>query len=488
MSDIFALGGPRLLSLLSPFNVSRLNSKMWSIALFAACASAIQITLSDPTDVRNVAATITYDMMTTYVGNQSGQVPGLLPGGLNCNPNVLGNYCWWEAGGMFGQLINYWQYTGDTSYNDVVSQALLFQRGADNNFNPANQSRSMGLDDQVFWAFTAMDAVESNFPAAPADMPSWLSLAQAVFNFQQPLWDDQSCGGGFRWQVYPTNAGYNLKNAISNGGNFQLSARLAYVTGNQSYADWAEKVWDWVEQSKLWQEDNSTNTLYIWDNTDSNNNCTDQTNYVWTYNYGTFLSGAAYMYNYTNGSEIWLDRINQILDSTYQLFFPATYGNNIMVELQCELQLNCDMDQKSFKAYLARWMAVTSILVPSTASSIIPKLAGSAAGAAGQCDGGTDGQECGMQWFTTKWDGTDGVGQQMAALSVIGSTLNNASLAPLSFKTGATSKSDPNAGANSNPDTTPTFKPITTGDKFGAAIFTILVVAVVVSGAIFIVI
>ena len=382
--------------------------------LFATLASAITLDVTSQDNVKSVSSTIAYDMMTVYTGNQSGQVPGLLPGGLNCNPANVGTYCWWEAGAMFGALINYWQYTGDTSYNTAVSQALQWQKGSDSNFNPANQSRSMGVDDQAFWAFTAMDAVEANFPEAGDNAPSWLSLAQAVFNFQVDLWDPATCGGGFRWQVFSINAGYNLKNAVSNGGNFQLAARLAYVTGNTSYADWANMVYDWMDQSKLMQRDSSTNTLYIWDNTDTNNNCTDQTNYVWTYNYGIMLAGAAYMYNYTNGSDVWLQRVNEILDSTYTLFFPADYGGNIMTELQCETQLNCNEDQKSFKAYLSRWMAVTALLVPSTASSIVPKIAASAAGAAGQCDGGTTGQECGLQWYTTTWDGTNGVGQQVS--------------------------------------------------------------------------
>jgi len=387
----------------------------YSIFFLTTLASAIQLDVTSNSDVKSAAATIAYDMMTVYTGNQSGEVPGLLPGGLNCNPNNVGTYCWWEAGAMFGSLINYWQYTGDESYNSVTSEAMAFQRGADDNFNPANQSRSMGVDDQAFWAFTAMDAVEANFPAAAdSDTPSWLSLAQAVFNFQYGLWDADTCGGGFRWQVFSINAGYNLKNAVSNGGNFQLAARLAYVTGNTSYADWAEKVYSWMDQSKLMQHDASSGILYIWDNTDTSNNCTDQTNFVWTYNYGIMLGGAAYMYNYTNGSDLWLGRVNEILNSTYSLFFPAQYGGNIMNELQCEAQLNCNEDQKSFKAYLARWMAVTALLVPSTAATIVPKLAASAAAAAGQCDGGTSGKACGLQWYTSTWDGTTGVGQQVS--------------------------------------------------------------------------
>ena len=268
----------------------------------------------------------------------------------------------------------------------------------------------MGIDDQAFWAFTALDAVEANFPEAGDDSPSWLALAQAVFNFEAAYWDTATCGGGFRWQVYSFNSGYNLKNSVSNGGNFQLAARLAYVTGNQSYGDWAEKVWDWMEASPLFQVQD--NVLYIWDNTDANNDCTAVQHFVWSYNYGIMLMGAAYMYNYTGGSSVWEGRVQQILSSTFALFFPAKYGGNIMVELQCEEKLICNQDQKSFKAYVSRWLAVTSLLVPSTAGQILPKLQGSAMGAAAQCSGGGD--VCGEQWFTPTYNGQSGVGQEVS--------------------------------------------------------------------------
>ncbi|KAJ9603578.1 hypothetical protein H2200_011764 [Cladophialophora chaetospira] len=450
-------------------------------------ALAITIDLSDENSVKTAASTIAADMTSYYTGNQPGQVPGLLPGGLACDPNNPAIYCWWEAGAMFGSLINYWQYTNDSQYNPVIQQAMQFQRGPDSNFNPPNQSKSMGIDDQAFWAFTAMDAVEANFPESTEDdAPSWLALAQAVYNFQRNYWDTSTCGGGFRWQVFSFNAGYNLKNAVSNGGNFQLSARLAYVTQNQSYADWATTVYEWMENSALMQTDPATGTLYIWDNTDSNNNCSDQTRFVWTYNYGTLLVGAAYMYNFTNGDQVWLDRVNNILNSTFTLFFPATYGGNIMSEIQCESTMLCDQDQKSFKAYLSRWMAVTSLLVPQTAPLILPKLQASAQAAAGQCDGGT-GNQCGMQWYTTTWDGSTGVGQQMAALSVIGSTLNKDILVPKSSNTGATSKGDPNAGSEAPASPTALRDKITTGDKAGAAILTLLAAAIVIGGAVWIV-
>lgn len=370
-------------------------------------ANALTVDLTSQTSVKSVTSTLAYDMMTFYSGNQTGQTPGILPGpcqSLEC-------YYWWEAGAMFGALINYWQYTGDTSYNEVISQALAWQIGPDKNYNPPNQSKNMGVDDQAFWAFTVMDAAESNFPEAGGDTPSWLALAQAVFNFQHDLWDTATCGGGMRWQVYSFNAGYNLKNTISNGGNFQLAARLARFTGNQSYADWADKMWDWMAASPLFQFDNGL--MYIWDNTNADNNCTDVAHYAWTYNYGTMLIGAASMYSFTNGSAVWEQRVNQILDGAFFLFFPSEYGGNIMSEFQCEPQSNCNSDQSSFKAYLSRWLAVTSLLVPSTAAKIQPKLQASAKAAVGQCVGGPNGRMCGRQWWTTTFDGFSGVGQQV---------------------------------------------------------------------------
>ena len=39
-------------------------------------------------------------------------------------------------------------YTGDTTYNDVVSQGMLFQVGGNHDYLPQNQSNGMGNDDQ----------------------------------------------------------------------------------------------------------------------------------------------------------------------------------------------------------------------------------------------------------------------------------------------------------------------------------------------------
>ena len=49
---------------------------------------------------------------------------------------------------MWNTMVDYWHITGDTSYNEVVSQALLFQVGDDRDYMPTNQTKALGNDDQ----------------------------------------------------------------------------------------------------------------------------------------------------------------------------------------------------------------------------------------------------------------------------------------------------------------------------------------------------
>ena len=70
-------------------------------------------------------------MTSFYTGNNTGDVPGNLP-----DP-----YYWWQAGAMFGILVEYWYYTKDDSYNEITTQALLFQVGPDEDYMPPNQTK-----------------------------------------------------------------------------------------------------------------------------------------------------------------------------------------------------------------------------------------------------------------------------------------------------------------------------------------------------------
>lgn len=224
------------------------------------------------------------DLVSFYHGNEPGNTPGRLP-----EP-----YYWWEAGAMFGGLIDYWYYTGDSQYNDITTQAMLYQVGDKDNYEPSNVTAQLGNDDQAFWAMSALTAAEYNFPNPPPNQPQWLHLAQAVFQRQTTRWANNECKvqGGLRWQIFPFNGGYDYVNSISNGCFFNMGARLGKYTGNQTYIEWAEKTWDWSVAVGL-----IDSKYRVWDGTDSRNGCIDQNNLQWTYNVGVYLYGAATMWN-----------------------------------------------------------------------------------------------------------------------------------------------------------------------------------------------
>lgn len=192
-------------------------------------------------------------------------------------------------------MIDYWRYTNDTTYNDEVVQALQHQVGPFNDYMPPNQTKTEGNDDQGFWGMAAMLAAESNFENPPSSSPQWLALAQAVFNDMALRWDNTTCGGGLRWQIFPFNNGFTYKNSIANGCFFNLGARLARYTGNNTYAEWAEKIWDWENSVGLLDDQYN-----IFDGSSDTTNCSTVDRLQWTYNAGIYLHGAANMFNYVS--------------------------------------------------------------------------------------------------------------------------------------------------------------------------------------------
>lgn len=180
---------------------------------------------------------------------------------------------------MMGAMIDYWYYTGDTTYNKQTAEALLFQAGSHADYMPSNQTLTEGNDDQGFWAMSAMTAAEYKFPDPPAGEPGWLALAQAVFNTQAPRWDTEHCDGGLRWQIFTWNNGYNYKNSISQATFFNLAARLALYTDNSTYADWAVKTWDWVVRVNFIDE-----KYYVYDGAHVEDDCKKIVPYQFSYN------------------------------------------------------------------------------------------------------------------------------------------------------------------------------------------------------------
>jgi mannan endo-1,6-alpha-mannosidase len=138
----------------------------------------------------------------------------------------------------------------------------------------------------------AMSAAENRLPDLGGGKPSWLSLAQAVFNTQKIRWDQTTCAGGLRWQILFLNNGYNYKNTISNGCFFNIAARLYKYLGDEIYSDWAGRIWDWEADVG-----HITNDYEFLDGAWVAGNCTTLNPKRWTYNAGVHMAGAAAMWN-----------------------------------------------------------------------------------------------------------------------------------------------------------------------------------------------
>lgn len=147
-----------------------------------------------------------------------------------------------------------------------------------------------------------------------------------------------------------------------------------------------------------------------------------------------------------------------------------------MSEVACEPNQMCDRNQRCFKAFLSTWLAFLTTVAPYTTEDIIPKLQASALGAARQCSGGDDKKHCGRRWYQEEWDGYKGLEEQMSALGIMSVAMmphSTKNQAPLTSKTGGKSKGDPNAGSGHG-DESEELRPISTGDRAGAGIATVV--------------
>ncbi|KAK1753913.1 GH76 alpha-1,6-mannanase [Echria macrotheca] len=390
-------------------------------ALFGAGAlAASPFKIDSHDDIVATAKTMAHDLMGLYQGNKTGEIPGILPG-----PPPNGQYYWWNAAVFWSSFIDYWHLTGDSQYNDLVTEGMLWQTGQNENFLPANWTASMGNDDQCIWAIAALDATDAGLPD-PKDAPKWSTLATNVFeNMVSRYQDEELCGGGLRWQIPLSNLGYDYKDTVSNGCYFNLASRLFKATGNSTYSDAAQKVYDWMV--KIGYIDEKTWAIYNGGHTGEN--CTDINKALFSYPAAHIIQGASFMYNKTSGDAQtkWKSNLDNILDATLKTFFP----NGIAFEAACEEKDTCTTDMISFKGVLHRFLAATTATAPYTAGKITPILTSSAKAAVNQCTGGDNGRMCGFHWGDVNGEyyisTTDGLGEQLSTLGAVESLLMVAS-------------------------------------------------------------
>lgn len=186
----------------------------------------------------------------------------------------------------------------------------------------------------------------------------------------------------------------------------------------------------------------------------------------------------------------WEAEVRGLLEGTIRVFFP----DNIAHEPACEDVGTCTSDMLSFKGFVARWMAQTTQLAPFTRDTVMPVLQTSAQAAASTCTGGDSGRMCGFKWHQDDWDGTIFAGNQMNVLATLTSLLvtqrettqGGDGGAPVTNSTGGTSTGDAAAGYGDDRPWEEIKTPITTADKAGAGILTVLVLSLFTAGSVWV--
>ncbi|KAI1843828.1 hypothetical protein JX266_010087 [Neoarthrinium moseri] len=405
-----------------------------------AVLAAITVDIDNQDSVKAAAAQVADDLMSSfYHGDEPGAVVGILPGPPTSNDPE--GYYWWTGGELWASLLELRSHTGENKYDSVISEGLQFQTGENADFLPANWTATAGNDDQGFWAHAAIIAKESGFADAGSDKPQWLTLAQNVFDEQAArlLSGEGNCSGVLRWQLFAFNNGYNYVNTLSNALFFNLGARLAHVTNNQTFADTASKTYDALSSLGLVTDD-----YEVYDGIDQIK-CEDPNKFQFSSNAGTLLEGAAYMYNKT-GDDTWKTRLDGLVDRTIELFFPG----GVATEVSCEKNGNCNKDMYFYKGILHRSLSTTMRVAPYTAAKILPVLKSSAKAAASTCTGGDNGRMCGYQWADGKFQDDSNAGTQLSVLNALVSVLQTTNVQSSTTGTGGAS------GTGSSTSSSPT--------------------------------
>lgn len=75
---------------------------LWTLAaLVIHQGQSISLDVNDAGSIKSAAESVAAEMMSYYTGYRPGDNPGNLP-----EP-----YYWWEAGSMFGHMVDYWYCT-----------------------------------------------------------------------------------------------------------------------------------------------------------------------------------------------------------------------------------------------------------------------------------------------------------------------------------------------------------------------------------------
>lgn len=235
----------------------------------------------DKTDWQKVANSSSYSLLDFY-WNKEKNFFNYYP----AKPDTPSeDWHYWPQAHAMDVLIDAYVRTGDEKWREYFSlwHEGVKQKSGGSYFNNF-------VDDMEWICLTMIRLFECT------QETKYMETAQSLWDVIKLQWNNQG-GGGIAWkQDQPWS-----KNACSNGPAGIIATRMYQLNGKKkSDLDWAQKIYNWQSEHLL-----NLQTGAVYDNLNANTGEV-QTNWLFTYNQGTYMGMAHELYKIT-GEDYYLD-------------------------------------------------------------------------------------------------------------------------------------------------------------------------------------
>lgn len=219
----------------------------------------------------NSNATSSSNALLTLFWNAGGKY-------FNYDSNGKADFHYWPQAHALDVVIDAYLRTGDNSYKNYFDQwfeGVKIKNG--------NTFRNEYYDDMEWNALAILRAYQ-----ATKDN-KYKEAAIQIWGYIKEGWNSNA-GGGITWKRGMEWS----KNACSNGPACILAARLYQEFGDEKDLEWAINIYNWEKSTLV-----NMNNGMVYDNINSETG-EIQTNWIFTYNQGTFVGSAVELFKITN--------------------------------------------------------------------------------------------------------------------------------------------------------------------------------------------
>ena len=192
--------------------------------------------------------------------------------------NGKADWNYWPQAHALDVVIDAYIRTGSNSYKTIIDQWYEGVKAKN-----GNTFYNEFYDDMEWNALAMLRAYKATnderFKTATID----------VWNDIKTGWNDNA-GGGIAWRKSQPYS----KNACSNGPACILAARLYQEFGDESYKEWALKIYNWEKSTLV-----NMNNGMVYDNINSETGEINK-DWIFTYNTGTFIGSAVELHKIFN--------------------------------------------------------------------------------------------------------------------------------------------------------------------------------------------